>query len=102
MFCGDGNPFCITSGLCITRAMIVCMADLEIALSFEKLRHRFMLDLFDNGEYQDIYPKSVANDPETTPLEHFIFQNMMSQLMELRDQMVMQVQPSYEDGKAIV
>jgi hypothetical protein len=23
MFCGDGNPFCITSGLCITRAMIV-------------------------------------------------------------------------------
>lgn len=84
------------------------MADLEIALylhSFEKLRHRFekgVLDLFDNGEYQDIYPESVANDPETTPKEHSIFRNMMAQLTELRDQMAMQVRPSYEDGKAIV
>jgi len=23
MFCGDGNSFCIASGLCFTRAMIV-------------------------------------------------------------------------------
>jgi hypothetical protein len=84
------------------------MADLEIALylhSFEKLRHRFkkgVLDLFVNGEYQDIYPESVVNDPETTPKEHSIFRNMMAQLTELRDQMAMQVRPSYEDGKTIV
>jgi hypothetical protein len=84
------------------------MADLEIALylhSFQKLRHRFMkgvLDLFDNEEYEDIYPESVANDPETTPQKHSIFRDMMAQLTELRDQMVMQVRPSYEDGKVIV
>jgi len=39
--------------------------------------------LFNNGEYQDIYWESVANDLETTLQEHSIFWNMVAQLTEL-------------------
>lgn len=77
--------------------------DLEISLclhSYEKLRHRFVKgnDIVSDPKYAEF----VASNPDITPEEHAIFEDLLIQLAKLQEVMAGDARPDYAMGKVAV